>query len=148
MRPTITTVDDIDRELERLASRGGRHTDAHWQLRAALKAYREHQGSDLAHANVQLVSQPLKDVDTSYNFTAATSIEEYAAQCATRLTGEDLEWQVAWYTDLVTAARRGDLPPALLHENGGRRVVVDGGHRLSAHRAAGLDTAPAYLVRA
>lgn len=145
--PAVRTVADIDAELKRLAEQGDRFTDAHWQLRTALAAYREHRGHDLTGATVELVDVRLDELDSTYNYTPATSIEQYTRQFDGRLTGEDLDWQVYWYTALVAAAAAGQLPPLLVHDVGGRLMVVDGGHRASAHRTAGLDTAPAYLVR-
>lgn len=142
-----TTVAEYDAELERLAATDCHCADAHWQLRAALDAYHQHRDHDLSGARVELIDQPLDDIATTYNYTAATNVTEYAARFAGRLTGEDLQWQIDWYTNLVAAAAAGELPPILVHDDGTHRYVVDGGHRLSAHRAAGLTSIAAYLVR-
>lgn len=143
------SLDDVVAELQALERTDDRYSDAQWQLRAAIDAYAENTGHDLRGAAFTAEDYPVAAIDPGYNFTPANSVAEYeAAWVATgRLRGEDLEWQVAWYSRLVGAAAAGRLPRVVVHETGGKAVIVDGGHRLSAHRAAGLDRVPAYVVR-
>ena len=142
------SVDDVCADLA--AMTGEPCADAKWQLIAALEAYRQATGVDLTgRALVLETHYPVDTIDPGYNFTPDSSVAEYEARwvASGRLVGEDLECQVWWYTQLVDAARAGVLPPVLIHETNGKRVIVDGGHRLSAHRAAGLTTVAAYVAR-
>lgn len=124
-----------------------RYNDAQWQLCAAIDAYAENTGHDLRGAAFSAEEYPVAVIDPGY--TPDNSVAEYKARWVTtgRLHGEDLEWQVGWYSRLVDGAAAGELPRVVVHETGGKSVIVDGGHRLSAHRAAGLDLVAAYVVR-
>lgn len=143
------SLDDIVAELQQLERTDDRYSDAQWQLRAAIDAYAQNTGHDLRGAAFSAEDYPVAAIDPGYNFTPANSVAEYeAAWVATgRLLGEDLEWQVGWYSRLVDGAAAGELPRVVVHETGGKSAIVDGGHRLSAHRAAGLDLVAAYVVR-
>lgn len=143
------SLDDVVAELQELERTDDRYSDAHWQLRTAIDAYAQNTGHDLRSAAFTAEDYPVSVIDQGYNFTPANSVAEYEAQWVAtgRLHGEDLEWQVGWYSRLVDAAAAGDLPRVVVHETGGKSVIVDGGHRLSAHRSAGLERVAAYVVR-
>lgn len=148
-RPAPVGLGHLVAELQELERAGPAYTDAPWQLRAAIDAYAANTGRDLRGAQFTAEDYPVADIDPGYNFTPDNSVAEYEARWVAtgRLHGEDLEWQVAWYSRLVDAAAAGQLPRVVVHETGGKSVIVDGGHRLSAHRAAGLDRVAAYVVR-
>lgn len=147
--PASVSLVDIVTELQALERDDPAYCDAQWQLRAAIDAYAANTGRDLRGAVFAPEDYPVDVIDPGYNFTPDNSVAEYEARwvASGRLHGEDLEWQVAWYSRLVDGARAGQLPRVLVHETGGKAVIVDGGHRLSAHRAAGLDRVAAYVVR-
>ena len=148
--PGLTAgLGDIVTELQGLERTDPVYTDGQWQLRTAIDAYASNTGHDLRGATFTPEDYPVAGIDPGYNFTPESSVAEYEARwvASGRLHGEDLQCQVAWYSELVDAAATGRLPRVVVHEVDGKSVIVDGGHRLSAHRAAGLDRVPAYVVR-
>lgn len=136
--------------LAELADRDRTYDWSAQQAEAAANAYLDRTGHDLSTAPLELVdTYPIDRIDRAYNWTPDTSVAQYQARWAAtgRLHGEDLDCQVAWYAHLVDAAAGGRTPPVLLHEIDGVTVLVDGGHRVSAHRTAALTTVAAYVAR-
>lgn len=136
--------------LEELADGDRTYDWSAQQAEAAAIAYLDRTGHDLSIAPLALdPAYRIDRIDRAYNWTPDTSVAQYKARWAAtgRLHGEDLDCQVAWYAHLVDAAAAGRTPPVLLHELDGVTVLVDGGHRVSAHRAAGLDIVTAYVAR-